>query len=101
MIEFCQRVSRITGYNLQDLSFKVEKDGNHCVLETCDTHPSFKENGVTAENNAVEVSVTHDEIAMVGWTGYPRGRVAVKAREQLSQVVFSYLHQCLLPRRPS
>ena len=69
MIEFCQRVSRITGYNLQDLSFKVEKDGNHCVLETCDTHPSFKENGVTAEDNTVEVSVSQAEIAMVGWMG--------------------------------
>ena len=58
------------GYNLQDLSFKAGQNRNHCILDTGDTHPSFEENGVTAENNTVEVSVTQAEVAMVEWREY-------------------------------
>ena len=101
MMVFCQRVARMKGYNLRDLSFKAGRNGNHCILDIGDTHPSFKENGVTAEDNTVEVSVTQAEIAMVGWMGYPHGCIIVKLREQLSQVEFRCLHQYLLPRRPS
>ena len=63
----------MTGYNLRDLSFKAGRNGNHCVLDAGDTHPSFEENGITAEDNPVDVSVTQAEIAMVGWMGYPTG----------------------------
>ena len=37
----------------------------------------------------------------MGWRGYPHGHVTVASREQLSNVVFSYLHLYLLPERPS
>ena len=66
MMIFCQRVARMTGYNLRDLSFKAGRNGNHCILDTGDTHPLFEENGVTAEDNTVEVSVSQAEIDMVG-----------------------------------
>ena len=66
MMGFCQRVARMAGYNLRDLSFKAGRNGNHCVLDTGDIHPSFEENGITAEDNTVEVSVTQAKIAMVG-----------------------------------
>ena len=101
MIGFCQRVAKMTGYNLRDHSFKAEREGNDCVIDDGGKHPTFEENGVTAEENTIKVSVAQAEISMVGWRGYPHGHVTVASREQLSNAVFSYLHQYLPPERPS
>ena len=49
MIGFCQRVAKMTGYNLRDLSFKAGREGNHCVIDAGGMHPTFEENSITAE----------------------------------------------------